>query len=368
MCGDDNGGPARPLTLGTLADLGPTGYYVQKFTKSQSPPTMSLLSGTSEAVAVSRPTEKRGLLALYLELTKARLSALVVLTTAVGYVVAVPVGTAIDWPRFVATVVGTALAAACASALNQIVEARRDGLMERTRGRPVPSGSLSATHGLVFSLAIGYAGLLFLMLAVNVAAAMLALLTILVYILIYTPLKTRSAMNTLVGAVCGAIPPMIGWIAATGRLDAGAWVLAGVLFTWQLPHFFSLAWRYRDDYARGGFAMLSVRDKSGRLTGLVAITASAALVPIALGATWWGVTGWVYAVGSVILGAMLVFLAGALCLRRSDARARRLFLATLVYLPLLLCLMVIDRAPAVGDNHTTVAPPAPETLVGLTPK
>jgi protoheme IX farnesyltransferase len=222
---------------------------------------MSSISSANQAMVVSRPAGKRGLLAMYLELSKARLSSLVVLTTAVGYVMATPAGGVINWKRLLVTVVGTALAAACANAFNQVVETRRDGLMERTRRRPLPSGSLGARHATLFALATGYAGIGTLAYAVSVDAAMLALLTILLYIGVYTPLKTRSPLNTLAGAVCGAIPPMIGWEAAAGTLGPGAWILAGVLFAWQLPHFFALAWRYREDYARGGFAMLSVRDR-----------------------------------------------------------------------------------------------------------
>jgi protoheme IX farnesyltransferase len=282
---------------------------------------------------------------MYLELSKARLSSLVVLTTAVGYVMATPAGGVINWKRLLVTVVGTAFAAACANAFNQVVETRRDGLMERTRRRPLPSGSLGARHATLFALATGYAGIGTLAYAVSVDAAMLALLTILLYIGVYTPLKTRSPLNTLAGAVCGAIPPMIGWEAAAGTLGPGAWILAGVLFAWQLPHFFALAWRYREDYARGGFAMLSVRDRSGRLTALAALAASSALVPISLGATWWNVSGRLYAAGCLLLGGCLVALSIGLWIRRSETRARRLFLATLVYLPLLLCLMVVDRTP-----------------------
>ena len=334
---------------------------------------MSLLSSANQAMVVSRPAAKRGVLAMYLQLSKARLSSMVVLTTAVGYVMATPAGSAIGWRRLLATVVGTALAAACANAFNQVVEARRDGLMERTRGRPLPSGSMGTTHGTLFALSAGYAGIGVLAVAVSVDTAMLALLTILLYICVYTPLKTRTPLNTLAGAVCGAIPPMIGWEAAAGTLGPGAWILAGVLFAWQLPHFFALAWRYREDYARGGFAMLSVRDRSGRLTALAALAASAALVPISLGATWWNLTGWLYAAGSLVLGGCLVALSVGLWIRRSETRARRLFLATLVYLPLLLCLMVVDRAPAreTGSTPTGVTVSAAAGVgpfAGLTPK
>ena len=321
---------------------------------------MSLLSSpVTEPVAAADRAGKRHLVGLYLELSKARLSALVLLTTAVGFVMATPAvmpGSAgIDWPRLLLTIAGTALAAGGANALNQLLEMRRDGLMHRTRRRPLPSGALSPAHALLFALAASYAGLCVLGLTVNLEAAGLALATILIYILLYTPLKTRSTLNTLVGAVCGAIPPMIGWVAASGSLDRGAWILGGLLFVWQIPHFFALAWMYRDDYARGGFKMLPGLDPTGRLTGQVVVLTSLGLLPLGLAVTLWGLAGPVFAVGSVVLGAWFVYVAARLYARPSDAGARRLFLASIAYLPLLLCLMVLDRNTVPLDLASPVA-------------
>ncbi len=309
---------------------------------------MSLPSSpVTEPVAVADRTGKRHLLGLYLELSKARLSALVLLTTAVGFVMATPAvvggSSRIDWLRLLLTIAGTALAAGGANALNQFLEMRRDGLMHRTRRRPLPSGALSPAHGLLFGLAAAYAGLGVLGLAVSLQAAGLALATILIYLLLYTPLKTRSTLNTLVGAVCGAIPPMIGWVAASGSLDRGAWILGGLLFVWQIPHFLALAWMYRDDYARGGFKMLPGLDPTGRLTGQVVVLTSLGLLPLGLAVTLRGLAGPVYAVGSMVLGAWFVYVGARLYARPSDAGARRLFLASIAYLPLLLCLMILDR-------------------------
>jgi len=305
------------------------------------------MSLPSSPVAVTDRARKRHLVGLYLELSKARLSALVLLTTAVGFIMATPTvmpgSSRIDWLRLLLTIAGTGLSAGGANALNQLLERRRDGLMHRTRNRPLPSGAMSPAHALLFALAASYGGVALLGLAVSLQAAGLALATILIYILLYTPLKTRSTLNTLVGAVCGAIPPMIGWVAASGNLDRGAWILGGLLFVWQIPHFFALAWMYRDDYARGGYKMLPGLDPTGRLTGQVAVITSLGLLPLGLAVTLGGLAGGVFAVGSVMLGAWFVYVAARLYARPSDAGARRLFLASIAYLPLLLCLMVLDR-------------------------
>ncbi len=307
----------------------------------------------AKAITADDRAEKRSLIGLYLDLSKARLSAMVVLTSATGFVMATgPAG--IDWLRMLLTIAGTALAAGGANALNQFMEMRLDALMKRTRQRPLPSGGMSPAHGLVFAMAMTYGGLAILGLAVNLLASGLALATVLIYVLVYTPLKTRSTLNTLVGAVCGAIPPMIGWVAASGHLDPGAWILAGLLFVWQIPHFFALAWMYREDYARGGFVMLPVLDTNGRLTGQVVVLTSLGLVPLGLAATLWGLAGVVYAVGSVVLGVWLVIAGMKLYATRTEASARGLFLASIIYLPLLLGLMILDRNAAPLHPETPV--------------
>ncbi len=297
--------------------------------------------------AVTATAVKHSLAGLYLQLTKARLSGLVLLTTAAGFAVAAR-ETGIDWLRLLWTLLGTGLAAGAANALNQVAEAGLDAMMHRTRQRPLPSGALSAVHGFVFSMLAGFAGLAILGLLVNLLSAGLALVTILIYILLYTPLKRVTTLNTLVGAMCGAIPPMIGWAAAAGRLEPGAWVLAALLFVWQIPHFLALAWMYREDYARANFAMLPVVDASGRITSQVVVVTSLALVPVALSATLFGLAGWIYAMVALALGCWLAGLGARLYVRRSDANARRLFVASITYLPALLAVMVADRGPPGG--------------------
>lgn len=290
---------------------------------------------------LARPEAQRGPLANLLELGKARLSALVLMTTAVGFVLAEP--GPIAWAPFLVTLAGTALAALGANAWNQILEAPRDARMLRTQRRPLPSGALSRSAAVWFATGCTLVGPLLLGVLVNWLAAFLALATLLIYVGLYTPMKVRTPLNTLVGAVCGAIPPMVGWSAAAGDLGAGAWVLAAILFVWQIPHFLALAWMYRDDYERGGFRMLPVIDRDGRATCQATLLYSVTLIPAAMMLTLTGATGVTYAIAAAALGAALSLLAWRFHRERTYARARAVFLASVIYLPLLLALMVMDR-------------------------
>lgn len=282
---------------------------------------------------------------LYLELAKARLTALVLLTTLVGYVLALGDGEPL-WPLFW-TVLGTGLAAAGANALNQWLEVDLDARMERTRDRPLPSGRVNRSRAFGWGLGSAVGGVALLAVLVNLLAAGLAATVVLLYTLVYTPLKQRSTLCTVVGAVCGAIPPLIGWAAAAGRLELGAWLLAATLFVWQIPHFFSLAWIYRRDYARGGFRMLPVIDPGGRLTFQILLLFCLVLLPLGLTVYLVGVAGPVFALGSLLLGGAWTLLGLHLYRERSLASARRVFLTSLAYLPLLLGLMLADR----GDRR-----------------
>lgn len=282
---------------------------------------------------------------IYLELGKARLSALVVVTAIVGFVIPAP--RPLPLGGLAAAALGTFLLALGANALNQWAEAERDGRMERTRGRPLPSGRMSPRHARIAGLAMVAAGALVLALGNNALTAALGLLNVAVYVLAYTPLKPVTPASTLIGAICGAIPPLMGWSAATGALSAGAFVLAGVLFAWQMPHSLALAYMYREDYERGGYRMLpSVA--GGRLTFHIVNLYCLALTPVALGATLLGLAGWVYAAGAFALGTWMMALGFRLWHGQRESDARRLFLATLAYLPLLLGLMVADRSSAPG--------------------
>ena len=274
-------------------------------------------------------------------LTKPRITFLVLVTTAVGY--ALGVGPAFQPAVFFALLVGTALVSGGASALNQWAERDADARMSRTRSRPLPAGRLAPADAFAFGIAISAVGLVLLASAVNPLTALLAAVSLSSYVLAYTPLKRVTPLCTLVGAVPGAIPPMMGWTAATGSLGREAWALFAVLFLWQLPHFLAIAWIYRDDYARGGFPMLPVTDPSGESTARQSVAYAAALVPVTLLAGAFAGAGPVYLWSAVGLGALFVGCACAFAARRSLKAARWLFLVSVFYLPAVLGLMVIDR-------------------------
>ena len=299
----------------------------------------------------------QSLASIYATLTKIRLSMLVVVTTGVGFILA-SVGP-LDWGQLLLTLVGTMACACSASGLNQVVESRRDALMDRTRSRPMPSGALSPQHGWIFSMLLGYAGLCLLVAFVPLAAAGLALLTMLIYVLLYTPMKVHTSLNTLVGSLVGAIPPMIGWAAAGGSFSIGAWILAALLFVWQLPHFLSLGWLYREDYARAGFKMLPGIRGGERITCEVVLLTTLLLVPLGLTATMVGIAGIFYAIVSLLLGIGFFVMAFSFFRQPTQNSARRVFLASLLYLPILLGALVIDhRSPPPGSGVLTLQPVA----------
>jgi protoheme IX farnesyltransferase len=239
--------------------------------------------------------------------------------------------------------IGTGLTSWGALALNQWWEVARDALMRRTKRRPIPSGRIAPRQALVLALLAVAAGLSVLAISVNPLTAALGLLTVLLYILAYTPLKPQSPFCTLVGAICGGIPPIMGWAAATGRIEIGGWILGATLFTWQIPHFLALAWLYRDDYARGGFRMLPVLDRSGQVTFQTVVLYILALIPMGFAVTYVGMAGLLFMFGSFVLGAAMLFLGVRLYLQRTDANARILFFASLLYLPVLFVLLLVDR-------------------------
>jgi heme o synthase len=276
----------------------------------------------------------------FLELSKPRITSLVVLTAAVGYALGAPV---FQTGVFLAVLAGTALVAGGASVLNQYAERDFDARMLRTRYRPLPAGRLQPAEALAFGLVLSAAGLTLLVAGTNALTAALGLAASASYVLLYTPLKRVTSLCTVVGAIPGAIPPLMGWAAARGGLDRTAWALFSILFLWQLPHFLALAWMYREDYARGGFPMLAVSDTDGSSTGRQALLYSAALLPVTLAAGLFAGAGPVFLWGGLAAG--LAFFAGAALFarRREIAWARRLFLASVLYLPAVLGLMVFDR-------------------------
>jgi protoheme IX farnesyltransferase len=293
--------------------------------------------------SVAAPARAFASVAEYLELAKVRITFLVVITAAVGY--AVGPG-AFDASVFVALVVGTALLSGGASALNQVWEREADGRMERTKNRPIPAGRISAADGRSFGLVLCAAGVA-LLAAAHPLSAVLGLAAAASYVLAYTPLKRRSSLCTVVGAIPGALPPMMGWAACRGTLGAGAWALFALMFLWQLPHFLAIGWIFREDYARGGFPMLTVTDTDGTSTGRQMVLYSAALLPVTLFAGAVVGAGRVYLWGALALGLLFLACAARFAFERSKARsvatARRVFLVSVLYLPVLLGLMVFDR-------------------------
>ena len=282
-----------------------------------------------------------GILADLLDLTKARLNLLVLITTFVGYWMGS--SGAMDWLRLVCAILGTALTAGAAAALNQLWERKIDALMTRTADRPLPSGRMKGGVALALGFALGTAGTALLWFAVNALSALLALGTLVIYVLLYTPMKTRTALCTLVGAVSGAIPPVVGWAAANPHLTLGAWVLFAVLFTWQMPHFLAIAWMYRDQYRGAGLVMLKSDDETGFATAATSfiftlLLTAATLVPFNAGSAGGTYLGGALMINSVFFLAALHFFAD-----RSRPVARRLFFASIIYLPLILGLMVFTK-------------------------
>ena len=248
-----------------------------------------------------------------------------------------------DAIRVVGTVVGTALVAGGASAVNQVIERVPDSLMRRTRMRPVPDGRLQPFESLAFGMALSVLGLAVLAAAVNPLSAAVALTTLLTYALVYTPLKRRSSFATVIGAIPGALPPVIGWAAARNSLSQGAWVLFAIVFLWQLPHFLAIAWIYREDYARAGFPMLPVIEPDGRSTARQAVFYCAALVPVSLAPTLLGMTSTVYFIAALGLGLLFLGLTLRFARTRTLEDARRLFFGSIIYLPILWIAMIAGR-------------------------
>ena len=277
----------------------------------------------------------------FAELVKARLTLLVLLTTAVGYYLAAT--PPLNYALFFHVVFGTALAAAGAAALNQWWEHRLDALMLRTKARPIPAGRMRPRDALVIGMVLAIGGLLYLNLTCNGLTTFLAAATIAIYIFGYTPLKRLSTTNTLVGAVPGAIPPMIGWAAAQGRLSAEAWTLFAIMFVWQIPHFFAIAWMYREDYDRAGFRMLSSGDETGARSASQSVLFCMLLLIITGVPTYLGLTSASYLIAALALGAWFTAAAMHFHNRRTPRAARSLFLTSIVYLPLLLLALVITK-------------------------
>ncbi len=283
-------------------------------------------------------------LADYWTLTKPEVNFLVIMSALVGFY--------LGWrgplnlPLLFNTLLGTLLVASGTGTLNQYMERASDASMRRTAQRPLPSGRMSPASALWFGIVLAVAGGALLWLAVNPLSSVLALLTLLTYLLFYTPLKKRTPLCTLVGAFPGAAPPLIGWAAARGSLSMEAWVLYAILFFWQFPHFLAIAWMYREDYSRAGLRMLPERDVEGRFTGREILAFTMALVPVSLVPVFLGQVGAIYFVGALLLGIIFLICGARMAHYRTSAVARRLVLASVIYLPLVFALMMANKLPA----------------------
>jgi protoheme IX farnesyltransferase len=277
---------------------------------------------------------------LYIELAKPRILSMVLVTTTLGFFLA---NQGIHpLPLFFATLLGVGCATGGAAMLNNYLDRYSDANMNRTRGRALPAGLVEPARALTVGVALVLIGVFVLVCAVNLLTAFLVLLSAFLYVLVYTPMKRVTWLNTTIGAFPGAIPPLAGWAAATGRVDPGAWALFAILFAWQHPHFFAIAWIYRDDYREGGFKMLPVVEPTGERTFHQAIAFSVLLIAVSMLPSVLGLTGWIYLLGALVIGLGMLWAALDFARYHRVADARRLLRASVLYLPLLLLLIVLD--------------------------
>ncbi len=277
----------------------------------------------------------------YLDLTKPRITFLIVLTAAAGFCLGAK--GRLDYLQFTHAMLGIALLSSGIATLNQYMERELDALMRRTMTRPLPSGKLAPMEALVFGVGLTIIAEVYLALLVNPLTALFGLAVIAGYLFMYTPLKTRTTLSTAVGAFPGALPPLMGWTAASNEVTTGAWVLFAILFLWQFPHFLAIAWMYREDYGRAGIRMLPVVEPEGRVTGQQIVVYTLMLLPVSLLPTLLGISGRVYFYGAILLGSLFLVSSISAALSKTRQQARRLLLASVLYLPLLFGLMVLNQ-------------------------
>ena len=280
-------------------------------------------------------------LSAYAELTKPRITFLVVLTAAAGFCMGSATG--IDYARLLNMSIGIALLSSGLATLNQYIERDLDRLMRRTQARPLPAGKLLPAEAAVFGILLSVVATAYLAILINPLSALLGVATLASYLFVYTLLKTKTTLSTVLGAFPGAMPPFIGWVAASGSVTVEAWVLFAILFLWQFPHFLAIAWMYRDDYARAGIKMLPVVEPDGKVTGQQIISYTLLLVPVSLLPAVTGMAGPIYLVGAAVLGVGFLYFSARAALVRTTWQARQLLLASVIYLPILFGLMVLNR-------------------------
>jgi len=327
----------RIETASDMIDLVPPGGDADAAV-AVAPPSLAAAPAAAAAGETSRWVD-------FYELTKPRMNFLILVTTLVGFYMATGAGHALNWLMLLPTLIGTGLCAAGASVLNQFIEREYDALMPRTRNRPLPGGRILPREALITGVVLGVAGFATLVLCVNLLTALLGAITLLSYVLVYTPLKRVTTLNTVVGAIPGAIPPVMGFTAATGALSPGALAVFAILFFWQMPHFLAIAILYKRDYALGGFKMLPVVDDDNlRVTGRQMIHYAIALIPVSLMPVYVGLAGQAYFAVALMLGLAFLSFCVSCALTGTRPDARSVFLASIIYLPALLGVMMLDRA------------------------
>lgn len=281
-------------------------------------------------------------LAAFLELTKPRIAFMLVLTSAAGFYLGSAKGS-FDFLLFINSMIGITLLAFGVATLNQFIERRTDALMERTANRPIPTNKVSPVEALVFGLILTVSAEIYLVFLVNTLTAILGLVVIVGYVLLYTPLKTKTSASTAIGAIPGAMPPLMGWTSSANEITLGAWVLFALLFLWQFPHFLAIAWMYKDQYKKAGILMLPVVEKEGTITAIQIVTFTLMLLPISIAPFFIGVAGNVYLVGASILGLWFLVSSIQTARAKSVEKARKLLLVSVLYLPVIFALMVFNH-------------------------
>ena len=306
--------------------------------------TEPILAALDVSAVQGRPIANSSALFDYWELTKPEINFLIAITTAAGFWIGSPAAPPhFPWLPFLHTLLGTVFVASGAATLNQLIEFRYDALMRRTARRPLTSGRIAPAHALWFGVLLSVVGVVYLAASTNAFASLLAALTLLSYLFLYTPLKRITPLCTLVGAVPGAAPPLIGWAAACGHLDATAWVLFAIVFLWQFPHFMSIAWMYREDYGRAGYLVLPAGEVKDRFVAWQCLLPALGLFLVAIVPALRGQSGFAYFAGALVAGGVLLYYSARFALRRSVASARHLLLVSILYLPVLFALLALNK-------------------------
>ena len=305
---------------------------------------MEIVTAEIQKVAESQEVRAIGLsekLAAYIELTKPRIAFLLLLTSAAGFYLGSDNG--FNFTVFINAMIGITLLAFGVATLNQVWEIKTDALMERTAKRPLVVGKITFNEALIFGILQIVVAEIYLTFLVNGLTAILGLIVFVGYVLMYTPLKTRTSASTAIGAIPGALPPLMGWTSAANEITLGAWILFAILFLWQFPHFLAIAWMYREQYAKAGIQMLPVVEPEGRITAQQIVIFTIILLPVSLAPFFIGLAGWVYLVGASVLGLWFLWASIAAARAKTNEKARKLLLVSVIYLPLIFLLMVFNR-------------------------